>query len=276
MPVALVVGDYNPDDEVVSAFEDEAGALGYDCLREPNYWNAAQHLSDPPHDADYHLVLFCVAPGLSKVSERLRRLQSCRRRTVVYAHTSKASADLAIRYSREGLAEGYLVMGDGATARSIKDLVLKVHRGQPPYSPITLQNHGRTRNDTPTAFISTPFREDHRRIMEVAVDLALRELGFNVEWAERDYSRSLHDSIVEGIKRSSILIANISVDEQDVRHNPNVYFEAGIAAASRLPIVFVRRSGESKIPLPADIHGRGWLSYDNEIDLALRLYHGLR
>jgi hypothetical protein len=129
---------------------------------------------------------------------------------------------------------------------------------------------------SPLAFISTPFDRINRAVIEGAVDLALKKLGFGVEWADRDYRLTLHDNIRESIRRSAFMIANVSIDPENVRHNPNVYFEAGMAAALDLPIVFVRRSGETEVPLPADVHGRRWLSYDNEIDLALKLYHGLK
>jgi hypothetical protein len=273
MPIALVVGKFDQGDPIVNAFELKAGKLGYDPVREPDYRTAVTLLPEPRDEN--HLMLFCVSQELRSVGEMLKSLRPYGKRTIVYAHTAKASADEAIRYSHSGLADGYLVMGDGTSEGSVCDLAVNLSRGEPPYQRILFEG-GDHRTQPPVAFISTPFDRDNRAVMQGAVNLALRTLGFQITWADRDYRQSLHDHIRTEIQGSSLLVANISLDQRDLSHNPNVYFEAGIAAAFDLPIIFVRRTSEVEIRLPADVHGRRWLAYDNEIDLALKLYHGLK
>jgi hypothetical protein len=211
-------------------------------------------------------------------TELLKWIRPCGKRTIVYVHTARASAEEAIRYSHEGLADGYVVNGDGEgkedSINRFCDLVRRLNSGQPPYGRIAFRWENGVH---PMAFISTPFDRDNRTVMERAVGPALARLGFIVEWADRDYRLTLHDNIRDTIKRSSILIANISLDERNLQHNPNVYFEAGIAASRKeRSIIFVRRSDQSNVLLPADIHGRRWITYTNEIDLAQKLYHGLK
>jgi hypothetical protein len=270
MPIALVVGEHDSGDTIVKAFQDKAFTLGYDLAEQANYSIGPNLLSELANA----LVMFCVPSGLQRIADLLGLFRPCCGRVIVYAHTARASADEAIRYCHEGLARGYLVMGDGTSEQSIANLAVRLHRGNPPYPPIPIGCH--TEGTRPRAFISTPFDWDNRSVMEAAVDLALKKLGFEVEWGDRDYRKTIHDTIRDAIKKSTLLVANISFDGKDVQYNPNVYFEAGMGAAFNLPIIFVRRASEADVLLPADIHGRRWLSYENEIDLALKLYHGLK
>jgi hypothetical protein len=273
MPMALIVGDYVPGDPIVDAFRATAVSLGYE-LQEAPYKAAPDILPEPRCK---HLVLFCISRTVASPSDLLELLRPCGKRTIAYVETSKASPEEAIRYSHEGLADGYVV-GDGkGQEESIEgfcDLVRKLHLGLRAYTRIKFR---RDAEERPMAFISTPFDRDNRAVMQHAVDSALSRLGFDIEWSDNDYRLTVHDGIREMIRKSSILIANISLDQRYLNHNANVYFEAGIAAAHKeRPIVFVRRTRENDVALPADIQGRRWLTYDNEIELAKKLYHGLK
>lgn len=274
MRTALIVGNYTPGDAFVELFQKRTRKLGYTPVQ-ADYKAGCSHL---PGQREDHLVLFCVPFGLAAPSELLKSLRPCGKRTIAYVHTDMASTDEAIRYSDAGWADGYVVGGDGASdeesLRSFDDLVWKLHSGKPPYGRIDFDWD---KTGEQIAFVSTAFDYNNRLVMERAVNPALERLGFKVDWADSDYREGLHNAIRKKINRCTLLIANVSLDQRYMVHNPNVYFEAGIAA-SKNPgkVIFVRRNGENGIDLPADIHGRRPLSYRDEIHLALLLYHGLK
>ena len=73
------------------------------------------------------------------------------------------------------------------------------------------------------------------------------------------------------------LIANI--DECTIeasQHNPNVYFEAGLASEYGKTVIWLRPRSSTARPVPIDIRGLTRVEYSNEVDLAVRLYFGLR
>jgi hypothetical protein len=252
----------------------KAHSLGYTTVYEPNYGAAARHLSVPLRGRKkFHLVLFCIPKSLVDPEARLKQLRYFRRRIIVYAHTAQASADNAVQYCHDGLADGYLVQGDAASEHSVEEMVRKLHRRIRLYS---IKFNWLSAGKRPAAFISTPFDKGNLLVMKTAVELALTKLRFRVKWGNEIRSETLHDEIKRGIRRSSLVVANINLDPRNHPHNPNVYFEVGLAKGFGRTVVLVRHASEEGRPLPADIHGCHWHSYDNEIDLALKLYHGLQ
>jgi len=275
MRTALIVGDSGVSgDPVVEVFKKRSRSLGYDPEEEPAHAQALKHCRSLDSNG-VHLVLFCVPESLTKTDDYLTKLKDPSRRIIVYAHASRASSHVAIDYLHEGLAHGYLVSGDTPSEESIEELVTSLRAtGETPYRAIDFKQP--RDGARPCVFISTPFERSTLMIARNAIDYPLQRLGFTVKWGDRDYWHSIQDRIVADIQSSSLLVANVSLDTRNRLHNANVYFEAGAATALGLPIVFVRRQSEQDIPLPADVQGRRWLSYDNEIDLALKLYCGLK
>ena len=128
----------------------------------------------------------------------------------------------------------------------------------------------------PLAFIATPYETEYRLTMSRAVDPALNAVHLRPCWADVPYrDNPFPDNIRTLIRQSALLIANIRQGPESI-HNPNVYYEAGQATALGIPVIFVRPLEEKNLVVPADISAQMRIEYDNEIDLAMRLYHGLK
>lgn len=274
MSKALIVGHSGfTGDRAIEVFENKTRQLGYDYEQESAHAKAAAHFN-AHHKGDLDLILFCIPESLNEAEKYLEKIRDDSRRVIVYSHVSRASSYVAVDYLKKGLAHGYVV-GEGPIEESMEDLVLSLRAyGHPPYRRIDFK----TPEDghSPCVFISTPFERSTLLVAKNAIEYPLQALGFDVKWGDRDYWHSVQDEIISDIQSSSLLIANVSLDPRNLLHNANVYFEAGVATALALPIVFVRKHNEMSIPLPADVQGRRWLPYDNEIDLALKLFCGLR
>jgi hypothetical protein len=274
MRTALIVGDSGVSgDPVVEIFKKRSRSLGYDPDEERIHARALARCRSL--DRNYvHLVLFCVPESLTKTDDYLSQLKDPSRRVIVYAHASCASSHVAIDYLHQGLAHGYLVNGEMRNEQSMEDLVTSLRANEPPYPAIEFKQP--KDGSKPCVFVSTPFERSTLILAKRAIVYPLDLLGFTLKWGDRDFWQFVQDGIVADIRSSSLLVANVSLDPRILRDNANVYFEVGVATALGLPIIFVRRQGEQSIPLPADVQGRRWLSYDNEIDLALKLYCGLK
>ena len=273
MPMALIVGHSGiTGDRAIEVFRSKTLKLGYDCEQESAHAKAAARFT--AHQEGVDLILFCVPESLNRAEKYLEEIRHASRRVIVYTHERRASSVVAVDYLKKGLADGY-VAGEGPIEESMEELILSLCAyGHPHYPRIDFKppEGGRA----PCVFISTPFEHSTMMVARGAIQYPLQALGFEVKLEGRDYWRCLQSQIVSDIQSSSLLVANVSLDPRNLLHNANVYFEAGVATALGLPIVFVRKRNEMSIALPADVQGRLWLSYDNEIDLALKLFCGLR
>jgi hypothetical protein len=87
------------------------------------------------------------------------------------------------------------------------------------------------------------------------IEPAMKELGLHVVRAdELETSGMITTSILEHIKRSKLVIADLS------KSNPNVYYEIGLRHACRLPIVQIRQKSER---LPFDVGQVKTITIDN-------------
>ena len=261
----------------VDRFDAVTSRLHYDTDRLEGHERALEMMDAQPAPAQNegpdHLVLFCIGPRHRGIEQALTSLKHERRKVVVLAHEEKASTARAIDYCHSGLCCDFIVVTSSAP-EVLDNHLRQIDLGRPIYPRFDFATTCSS-GTKPMVFISTPFLEAQRRVMSEAVDPALAKLDIEACWADQ-YTRdtSIADEIRQSIAKSFLLIANIS--RAGGRHNPNVYYEAGQATALKKPVIFVRPLRESALVVPADISARRRVEYGHEIELALRLYHGLK
>jgi hypothetical protein len=277
---AFLIGRHPDGDVNVERFRRTASQLNYDVVELGDCAVARAALASRSAarvDGDRDLVMFCVLPDLRAIRDHLVAFRDPARRLIVYADFDRSSTDVAIEYCRDLIAHDFLVMGEHTTPDRLDHHIKVLHRGECPYARIDLSLVRAVDEDVPV-FVSTPYDRENRSVMSDAVDPAMKAAGCRAVWADRAYREwSMPMQVLQDIRTSKLLIANISVRRPGaLRHNPNVYYEAGHAVAFGVPVIFVRPTMEKDLPVPADISERRRIEYDNPVDLALRLYHGLR
>jgi hypothetical protein len=274
---ALVVGKPVHGDDNVLEFEEAACQNAWPISRHEKVSDALVALE---LDASETLVFFATQ-GMSAPWDPLESLAATKASILVYAESRHDSTDLAIQCSQH--AADYLVAlqtQEGMVHGRVKALT----RDRPLYAPIRLKTlNGKLLQPLQVnskVFIASSFAEKPRTDLEDAVDPALIKLKLRPVWGDTEYRScmSIFEKITECVVPASLLIADIREDEGDDRpqHNPNVYFEAGLACGCGIPVVFVRPRKRPWRELPVDIKGLEILEYDSPINLALKLYHGLK
>jgi hypothetical protein len=112
----------------------------------------------------------------------------------------------------------------------------------------------------PTCFVIQPFDDGRfdKRFNDVYKP-ALVQAGFEPYRADRDPSVDVPiDSIEEGIRTSTICLADITTD------NPNVWYELGYAFAARRSVVMVCADERAGGKFPFDIQHRSVIKYRSE------------
>jgi hypothetical protein len=271
---AFVIGESGSGDFTVESFENTVLKLNYDLDDRCDYAKALRRLrarSAAQLNGEFDLVLFVVGPTAQNIPDHLEGLRAPNRQVIVYAHEKRASTRSAVEYCRSGLAHDYLVWGEKNSR--VEQHVNSLYDRQCPYPKIGL-TFGEAEGER-GVFIATPYDNQNRIAMADAVDPALRAVGLRPRWADEVYRDStIPEDVRRHIRESVVLIANIR-QGPELAHNANVYYEAGQASALDKPVIFVRPLDEKDLPVPADISARRRIEYDNPIDLAMRLYHGL-
>jgi hypothetical protein len=131
--------------------------------------------------------------------------------------------------------------------------------------------------DKRSVFVATSFSRVARSLMANAVAAALDRNGWVTKFGDEVFSskQDIGTKQAEVIKECGYVIANVGAyPPASGRHNPNVYFEIGLARAFGVDILPVRPSNETG-PLPVDLHTYEYLTYHGAVDLALSLRKGL-
>lgn len=258
-------------DPTVDNFKRIVEQLNYDLQIVRDYSSAMKRLNARrAASGDRDLVLFIVRPDVQKIRDFLVRLQAPNRQVIVYAHEKRASGPIAVEYCSSGLACDFLKWGK---ISRVEERLHALYHGRCPYPMIDVPfDHA---NGEPRVFIATPYETEYRLTMSNAVVPALRQARLQPCWADEPYRAGEFPQVIRRlIRESALFIANICVGREAI-NNPNVYYEAGQATALDIPVIFVRPNGESDVVVPADIASWMRIEYDNEVDLAMRLYHGL-
>ncbi len=118
-------------------------------------------------------------------------------------------------------------------------------------------------SDQPLAFVIMPFGDDFEPIYERFIKPVLSTSGFEVKRADDiESQQNILRDIVESIDSSFLVVADLSTT------NPNVFYELGLAHASRKPVILITQSIEE---VPFDLRSYRLLEYSvhfDKIDIA--------
>jgi hypothetical protein len=118
------------------------------------------------------------------------------------------------------------------------------------------------KDQKPLCFVIMPFAPGYDGIYEI-VKSAGQMAGFDTERADETYSPdSVPERIQNFLETASVLVAEIS------QENPNVYYELGLAHASKKPVILICKK-ETKIPF--DIHHWNHIPYEDPSKMGVRL-----
>lgn len=125
-------------------------------------------------------------------------------------------------------------------------------------SRITISGY-KTRYKKSTAFVVSQFGGNYDTLYADVIKPICDETGFEAIRVDEMATNSIIlDDIIESIKNSAVIIADISPD------NPNVFYEIGYAHAISKPTVLLcEKSCRSKLPF--DLSGFRTIFYDNSI-----------
>jgi hypothetical protein len=119
-----------------------------------------------------------------------------------------------------------------------------------------------SKNQEPLCFVIMPFASEYDGIYKI-VKNAGELAGFHTEKANETYAPDkVPERIQNFLDTASVLVAEIS------EKNPNVYYELGMAHASKKPVVLICKTGTE---IPFDIHHWYHISYKDPSDLGLKL-----
>ena len=117
----------------------------------------------------------------------------------------------------------------------------------------------RGRIDPKLCFLLIPFKDEFQGIRK-AIEPIVQDSGFKLVGAD-DIHRPgvIHADIWDHIQRAAVIIADVS------EHNPNVYFELGVAAAvkDKSRLILIRRA-DSHEDYPFDVRLFRYISYKSE------------
>lgn len=117
----------------------------------------------------------------------------------------------------------------------------------------------RRRINPKLCFLLIPFRDEFESIRK-AIEPIVQDSGFELVAADNIRRPGvIHADIWDHIQRAAVIIADVSV------HNPNVYFELGVAAAvkDKSRLILIRRA-DSQEEYPFDVRLFRYISYQGE------------
>ena len=273
----FTIGQALDGDGYIDAFRDATTREAWDC---PHCRTVKEALGRLQGSGNESLVLFATVGMMDTALETaLSAIAQTGATILVYANSRHEGLGLAIRCSK--YCADYVLEGRTA-AKRLGDRVTALNLKRKLYTQIPLKNmqHKRVRlTRGSTVFIATPFSAGHRAGLQVGAEAALRGLDLEPQWGD-DVSPTCTTIFEKAafILKAKLLIANVVEDDPArSRHNPNVYFEAGLAGGRGIPILFVRPKAENGTTnVPSEIQGIHIHEYETSLDLALTLYHGLK
>jgi hypothetical protein len=136
-------------------------------------------------------------------------------------------------------------------------IMVKCNRAFPPNRPATISSNREVRFPLATCFVIQPFDEGgkfDKRYADV-FEPAIRDAGLEPYRVDNDPSSTIPiDEIQDGIRRASVCLADITLD------NPNVWFELGYALASDKETCLIC-SEERTGKYPFDVQHRAIIKY---------------
>ena len=106
----------------------------------------------------------------------------------------------------------------------------------------------------PSAFVLMPFDKEFDPVYEDFIKPVLEHAGLTVSRADNIEShQNILKDVMEGIGRSDLIIADLTSS------NPNVYYELGIAHASKKPTIHLTQSLDD---VPFDLRSYRFIEYD--------------
>ena len=264
-----VTGRYHPDEPLIDIWRRGAPVGNPPCLLEINEAESVE-------DGDLLLVL--ADHGLA---DKARNSLLDRRATTVLrlAGESANPADEAVHLCVEN-PNVVDVVGLTATHTSrFKKRLSDLYKGERLY-PEILALKTVLANGAAKVFPGTPFDEDIARPFLSAVGAALRPPGFTINNpGARHGLDTVSKEVREAISDSALIVLNAREGSNASRYNPNVWFEYGFAEGLiRLgmtkEILVFRYVRDQQEDLPADVRGKIWGVYEDDLDLAMQLYWG--
>jgi hypothetical protein len=118
------------------------------------------------------------------------------------------------------------------------------------------------KNQKPLCFVIMPFAPEYDDIYEI-VKGAGQMAGFQTERADETYAPDkVPERIQNFLETASVLVAEIS------ENNPNVYYELGLAHASKKPVILICKK-ETQIPF--DIHQWAHIPYEDPSKMGVKV-----
>ena len=112
--------------------------------------------------------------------------------------------------------------------------------------------------EKPKVFVIMQFTDAYNELYKDVIKPVCEKFGYICIRADEFYQNSLIlNDIIESLKQSSVIIADITPD------NPNVFYEVGFAHALNKPTILL--SDKKREKLPFDVSGFRTLFYDNTI-----------
>jgi restriction endonuclease len=178
--------------------------------------------------------------------------------------------DKSIIVARNGFTTSARYAADHHKNLSLMEFEELTHRQlstEAPGSPTAVDRP--TQGPVKTAFVAMPFAEEFYDVYVLGIAAACGVAGFSaVRVDELEYGGSVDAQIQDEIKKSSIVIAEISI------HNPNVFYEVGFSHALKKDVIFLCRAGQEGIPF--DVAHYRCIFYKNIVDLKEKLVAFLR
>ena len=124
-------------------------------------------------------------------------------------------------------------------------------------TPVQVRNF-RVESEKPAAFIVMQFTDEYNSLYQDVIKPTCESFGYSVvRGDDPNLNGPIIDDITRSIRESSIVIADITLD------NPNVFYEVGYSHALTKPTILL--SDRKRGKLPFDVSGFRTLFYDNTI-----------
>jgi hypothetical protein len=127
-----------------------------------------------------------------------------------------------------------------------------------------------------TVFVATPYEPKLYHPFHDGVDAAMRAIGIEiVNPLDAGGNALIGQKVRDAIDGCDFLLANLRnrVQRYDWSRNANVWYEIGYAWKAKKPVLCWCHQND-QFRLPADLHGHGFLTYCDEVHLALQLFYG--
>ena len=190
---------------------------------------------------------------------------------------SVGEAEHAVLVSSAGFTkDAYLVArAAGIELLEIEDLHARAHSlkksGKKPakvaHVEVETEKEKPLRKHSKTAFVIMPFKDEYRDIYMLGIRETFARHGYVcLRGDELQFTGRIMDKILDSIKGSDFILAEVT------EHNPNVYYELGIAHAYEKPVILCTKDVTRA---PFDISDLIHIAYRDIVDLREKLSHRL-